>query len=768
IALSDAIITLGDFSNPAGNYIFEDIVAGTYNYNVKCEGYIPVHGDTSITDQDVNISLIMPEVIVISDYPYIEDFGEDSLPSGWQNIKLGDPGSYWQFSEGLAQIQSPWGDRTHTLLITPVFDCSNLDAVAIGINQYYMDIMGVGFAEIQVSTDGENWTTIANYSGFDVGNNNYPYFEYYISEYAAGHEKVYIGFLYDDLSSTEFWWQIDQFTIFETVPYALSVENLSGNNYVDEGEPFSYEFKITNKGKEDDTYTLEVLDASWDYALSQGNISINAGQSDTIIVSVTVPENINMGEKNALTLKVTSWSDTTVFDESSFTTIAVSTIKEDYFEDFDLAVVPELPGGWSKIQESTASWSRVQTQAGVSVAPVSSPNNIELYTANDLNPTLILISPEIDESKSLSEFRVVFWIRGGDNVALKVGTISSPTGQFTELETITAENHFTWEIKMFSFEEYQGTDRYMAFKLYNSEAYTGIYLDDISIEIIPPPILKATPDSWDFGEYWVQYPSEVPLSIDLRNVGHDFVSVASIWLDNTTDFTLDFDHTLLPAQLYWNQNIPLTVWFNATSEGPKSGNIVIEYNDGSNQIMNIQLQGIGIPRPAGSTCEDPLVIDLPLVDFEGSTLEYGNDYSNFSVSPGTSFLGGYDLVFQFNLEEESYVNGSVEGPYYGPGLFILDQCPDENDPPTPLSVAAGKFGGSFENLILPAGDYFAIVSSPKSSSSWSYYTEFVLNLSALPTPDIHTLNLNIFEDAPDKCQLLVSTYILPDFLPNLP
>lgn len=749
-ALSDAIISIGDISNPAGNYIFENIIAGTYNYNVKHEGYIPVYGDTSVVDQDINITVVMSEMLVISDFPYNEDFEENVLPTGWQNINLGDPGSFWQFDGGKAQIQSTWGDSTHTLLITPVFDCNNLDAVALGLNQYYMDIMGVGFAEILVSTDGENWITIDHYSGFDVGNNNYPYFEYYISEYAAGQEMVYIGFLYNDLSSTEFWWLIDQFTIFEPVPYALSVENLSGNNYVNEGESFTYEFKITNKGKEDDIYDLEVLDATWDYELSQENILISAGQNDTITVTITVPENINMGEKNAPTLKVTSQSDNTIFDESTFTTVAISTIKENYFEDFDLAVVPELPGGWTKVQQSSASWSRVQTQTSQTTEPVSLPNNIELYAANDLSPTLILTSPEIDESISLSEFRVVFWLRGGDNAALKVGTMSSPTGQFNELATFTGVNHFTWEIKMFSFEDYLGNDRYIAFKLDNSEAYTGIYLDDISIEIIPPPILKATPDSWDFGEYWVQYPSEVPLNIDLRNVGSDFVSVAGITLDNPDDFTLDFDYTLLPAQLYWNQNIPLTVWFDATFEGPKSGNVVIEYNDGSSQVMNIPLQGIGIPRPAGSTCEDPIMIGLPIINYGGSTQEYGNDYDNFSVSPATSFLGAYDIVFQFSIEEESYVNGSVEGPYYGPGLFILNQCPDNNNPPTSLTVAAGKYGGSFENLILPAGDYLAIISSPKSSSSWSYYTEFVLNLSATPTPDIHTLNFNVFENEPEQ------------------
>lgn len=764
--IENATITLDGIANPTANYVFENIIAGNYPYIVKADGFLDNYGFVTVVDENVTVTVVMAEALIINEFPYTQDFDENLLPAGWNNITLADTAGYWRFAEGNAQIQSPWGERTHAILVSPAFDCSNLEAVAIGLNHYYMDIYGVGFAEIVLSTDGETWTTIEHFQDEMVGSSDFPYFEYYVTEMAAGHDKVYIGFLYDDLASTEFWWLIDAFKIFEPVPYDVSAENLSGNKYVVEGESFTYQFEIVNKGSENDTYNLEVLNASWVFELSQQNISLPAGQKDTITVTVFVPENLNMGEKNELTLNVNSQGDESVFAQSTFITIAVSTIKDDYFENFDLAEVPALPGGWTKIQQSTSYWAQVTTEENSSIDPVSMPNNIQFDCSSDLNANLILISPKIDESLSLSEFRVLFKLRTGTNSSIKVGTMNAPTGQFTELATFSTPEHFTWEYFMYSFEDYQGSDRYIAFKLNVVETHQAAYIDDVTIQIIPPPILEATPASWNFGEYWVQYPSEIPLPLDLRNVGHDFLYINSITLDNPNDFIIDIKSTI-PTQLFWNYAVPVDVYFNASSPGPKSGNILVEYNDGSPKTMIIPLEGIGIVRPVGSICTDPIILELPIENYENTTEFSGNDYSDFSVFPWAGHLGGYDMDFQFTLTEESYVSGNISGPYYGPSLYIVDRCPDENNPAPLYAYVEHAYGGSFEDVILPAGDYLLIVSSPEAANPWTYYTTFVLNVWARPTPPLHSVTFNLFENSPEHLPVEEADVNITGFQTNL-
>lgn len=49
----EAVVTLNGVSNAAGDYVFEDILPGTYDYTVTKTGYNTVSGSVTITDQDV-------------------------------------------------------------------------------------------------------------------------------------------------------------------------------------------------------------------------------------------------------------------------------------------------------------------------------------------------------------------------------------------------------------------------------------------------------------------------------------------------------------------------------------------------------------------------------------------------------------------------------------------------------------------------------------------------------------------------------------------
>ena len=68
---SDAVITLNGVINPAGNYVFSGLKAGTYTYTATRKGYKDVTGTVVITDQDITVKV------------------EISTPTGINNIKTG-------------------------------------------------------------------------------------------------------------------------------------------------------------------------------------------------------------------------------------------------------------------------------------------------------------------------------------------------------------------------------------------------------------------------------------------------------------------------------------------------------------------------------------------------------------------------------------------------------------------------------------------------------------------------------------------------------
>ena len=95
--IENAIITLNDTEYPAGQYLIDDLLTGTYDYTVSKGGYVDVSGDFSIVDQDVTINVTM-----ILDAPFytltfvVED--EDGVAVTDAVIALNgmenDPGDY--------------------------------------------------------------------------------------------------------------------------------------------------------------------------------------------------------------------------------------------------------------------------------------------------------------------------------------------------------------------------------------------------------------------------------------------------------------------------------------------------------------------------------------------------------------------------------------------------------------------------------------------------------------------------------------------------
>jgi len=78
------------FSNTSGQIVYENVLPGTYSYNVIASGLFPVSGDVTVVDQDVVVDIVME----VPTYYFYEDFAND-IPAEWTVHVAGTDYLYW-------------------------------------------------------------------------------------------------------------------------------------------------------------------------------------------------------------------------------------------------------------------------------------------------------------------------------------------------------------------------------------------------------------------------------------------------------------------------------------------------------------------------------------------------------------------------------------------------------------------------------------------------------------------------------------------------
>ncbi len=75
--LDHAIITLDNITNDEGDYVFENMLPGTYDYLVEAEGYETNEGEVTVTNQDVTVEVTLtaiPEVYTVT-FEITDEYG---------------------------------------------------------------------------------------------------------------------------------------------------------------------------------------------------------------------------------------------------------------------------------------------------------------------------------------------------------------------------------------------------------------------------------------------------------------------------------------------------------------------------------------------------------------------------------------------------------------------------------------------------------------------------------------------------------------------
>lgn len=427
---------------------------------------------------------------------------------------------------------------------------------------------------------------------------------------------------------------------------------------------------------------------------------------------------------------------------------------------FDGVTAPALPLGWSKYVQHTSTFAVVETNTTAS--PLTPPNHIRMYNSFSSDPQgqLYLITPL---ASNIAENRIRFFAKVNNTVTapdLIVGTMNDPSdpATFEAVSTIegtdmtTAYQEFT-----VAFDGLGRTDTHIAF--YHGDSHTGsgrsIFIDNFRYEAIPDePIFSVNPEEHDFGLVEIGTVSSSQTFI-LSNIGGGnlVLQPEDIWIDETDFFLLtniESETTLGPGA-----STTIEVSFQPAAEDFYEGTLFIDHGiegrglrvtrgsrqQASNRVTTeVPLSGEGYFRPAGSTCLNPLILELPIIDYFDNTIDYGNDYGTNWVTPSSNYLGGNDFVVQFTLEEAGFLSGGIVSPAGSwTGLHIVDGCPNPEDPADVLVFRGGSSGGNpFSDFEISAGTYFAIVSTWPSPN----HAEFTLNLSFVPLPEDPEFDVN--------------------------
>ncbi|MCK7590371.1 choice-of-anchor J domain-containing protein [Subsaxibacter sp. CAU 1640] len=239
--------------------------------------------------------------------------------------------------------------------------------------------------------------------------------------------------------------------------------------------------------------TASSVEVSWDFVGSQTDWEYvvqeaSTGEPTSGTVTSTNSSNADFNslmDNTTYEIYVRANCDTDGFSAwagpINFTTVCVpaSDTFSESFEGFDNNA--EIEPCWSSLIDPASTspyvrYSTVQAQDGTS--------SVRFYSGNDVTAGIFLVSPllsDFDFTKQIS-----FYVYDNDNGGLEVGTMSDPTdaSTFTSYQTFLDADMTddTWEEKIVTFENYAGSDTYIAFKYNPATTFDYFYIDNVTYE----------------------------------------------------------------------------------------------------------------------------------------------------------------------------------------------------------------------------------------------------------------------------------------------
>ena len=107
------------------------------------------------------------------------------------------------------------GSTTATILQSPEFSTVGMNAATLSFFHFYRDYNSIDFANVEISTDGSNWTVLNSYTTTQGASNEFVQATFSLAAY-LNQPTVSIRFKYDAVWA--YYWAIDNVTVSGTYP----------------------------------------------------------------------------------------------------------------------------------------------------------------------------------------------------------------------------------------------------------------------------------------------------------------------------------------------------------------------------------------------------------------------------------------------------------------------------------------------------------------------------------------------------------------------
>ena len=402
-------------------------------------------------------------------------------------------------------------------------------------------------------------------------------------------------------------------------------------------------------------------------------------------------------------------------------------ISSPYFQNFDNSTAPYFDQCWSSLNNTGVSFANVQANDN-SFNPVRSlPNSIQFYNSSGTSGELFFVSPMISDLDSTKRIR--FHLNSNSSSAdLIVGTMSDPSDPttFTLYETV-ANSSFNngWQEIIVNFNNYTGTDIYIALGHGLNSSFNYIFLDDFHYEDIPscvkPSALTAsniTANNADIS--WTPGGAESLWQIQWGTIGFalgsgvfDTTSATNYSL-TTLNASMGYDFYIRsicnPGDTsYWNG--PLT--FNTLIQGPVGITCISGGNAGLIYLDDLESQGAWTGNFGTGTTTGQWNVN------SGST-------GSFGTGPDVAHSGSN--YFYYETSGTNPTSGSIVSP-----LIDLSTATDDAE----LSFWLHAYGAEIGTLNLgigttPTGPFTNVFSSSNElqTSNAAPYQNVGVNLGS--------------------------------------
>ncbi|MCH8566708.1 MAG: DUF4397 domain-containing protein [Balneolales bacterium] len=601
------------------------------------------------------------------------NFADGLLPDGWSEVSESDDGRRWVIGEPNPVRQSPTEDdplaqigtgytlidnfgssvaiaeglgtfssqiNMFVFIETPEIQVNNGDDLLVRFTQNFR-FSGTAAddnrGEIQLSLDGESWQPVYTTPKANVGTFTgtpsalpgvitFPYTditgvdtEIDITEQVGGAESFYLRFVYSNGASNRgFWWIIDNLLVYEAdLTIGPARDPVPAND--------SEQVRINTSLNWTDSFGIQPSG----YFVSLG----------TDLPPSSVAELVDVGTETFFTpeseldYSATYYWQVFPYDEGgnitsaelpvwSFTTKADPVVTEfPFVEQFDDVVTPAVPLSWRTVDANETG----QTWRSTSFLSFVGENSVRVEQNSSTPKDDWLFSPPL-ELEPGNTYEVSFWYTRAEFIApviekmkVHLATGTSPElvfdlpvfndDQITSQEFIRGSGTFTVE---------EGGRYFLGWHAYSDAAQRNLYLDDITVSIVPPdPIAVLSTSGLDFADLFIG--EEQTLGFSVRNEGAEDLVVQ---LSVADDQNFELSQELLQVPYNFEQQVSIA--FSPVETGTLNTIIALETNDPSQPQILIEVSAEAFPPPIAEI--DPETITLTIIRgvSDTRTLSIGN------------------------------------------------------------------------------------------------------------------------------------------------